>query len=84
MSAVAEPRHKFAIGDHVKIAMTIRGIKVEGNVFTVSGQLPSENNDFQYRLRSLDGRFERITFESQLVRAEPPPAADSAKGPAPL
>jgi len=63
------PAHKYALGARVKLAHSLRGAAVEGSVYEVTRQLPAEHNEFQYRLRSLDGRLERVTLESQLIQA---------------
>jgi hypothetical protein len=67
MSAFLTPAHKFAIGTKVKLFRSIRGVPLESSLYEVTRQLPSENNDFQYRIRTLDGRVDRVAFESQLA-----------------
>jgi hypothetical protein len=60
------PLHKFKIGTKVKINANIRGMPLDKSSYEVTHLLPAENNDFQYRLRSSDGRVQRVAFESQL------------------
>ena len=67
MSTFTESAHKFALGQKVKLFRSIRGVPLESSLYEVTRQLPSENNDFQYRIRTLDGRVDRVAFESQLT-----------------
>ncbi len=60
------PAHKFALGQSVKLFRTLQGAVIDGLFYEVTRQLPAENNEFQYRIRSKDGRVERIVTESQL------------------
>jgi len=67
MTAYSEPLHKFTLGQKVKLYRSLRGVPLEGSIYEVTQKLPPENNDFQYRIRTLDGRVHRIAFESQLL-----------------
>jgi len=58
--------HKFALGSVVKLLRTMLGLPMDGLVYEVVRQLPDERNEFQYRIRTRDGRVERIVLESQL------------------
>ena len=69
MNAFATPAHKFAIGQKVKLFRSIRGVPLESSFYEVTRMLPAENNDFQYRIRTTDGRVDRVAFESQLTVA---------------
>jgi hypothetical protein len=67
MSSAPSPEHKFKIGQQVKLYRTLRGMPVENSLYEVTRLLPSENNEFQYRIRTLDGRVDRVVLESQLT-----------------
>jgi len=60
--------HKFKVGEQVKLYRSLRGTPVEGLLYEVTRLLPAENNDFQYRIRTVDGRTDRVAFESQLLQ----------------
>lgn len=63
---ISGPAHRFSLGQTVKLYRTLQGAVIDGLVYEVVRQLPSEHNEFQYRVRSKDGRVERIVTESQL------------------
>jgi len=69
------PAHKFGLGEEVKLYRTLHGAVIDSLVYEVVRQLPSESSEFQYRIRSKDGRVERIVIESQLGRVSPPAQA---------
>ena len=58
--------HKFKIGQHVKLFLSVKGAAPQGVEHEVTRLLPSENNQFQYRVRAVDGRTDRVVLESQL------------------
>jgi hypothetical protein len=78
MSTSASLGHKFAVGSFVKLTQSIRGVPIAGSVYEVTRHMPAEGDGFQYRLRSLDGRIERVTLESQLTASAPPNVARPA------
>jgi hypothetical protein len=61
--------HKFTVGEQVKLRRSRMSAPTEGSVYEVTRLLPSESNDFQYRIRMIDGRrvVDRVVFESQLA-----------------
>jgi hypothetical protein len=67
MTMLGTAARKYRVGSKVKINPTIRGLPLDKSSYEVTHLLPAENNDFQYRLRSADGRVQRVAFESQLV-----------------
>jgi hypothetical protein len=67
MSVSTSPVHKYKVGEQVKLLRSTMGASVEGGVYEVRRLLPPENNDFQYRIRTIDGRIDRVVFESQLT-----------------
>ena len=64
--AFESPTHKFKLGQNVKLFLSVKGAAPEGVVHEVTRLLPSENNEFQYRIRAVDGRNDRVVLESQL------------------
>jgi hypothetical protein len=60
------PAHKFGLGQEVKLFRTLHGAVIDSLIYEVVRQLPLESTEFQYRIRSKDGRVERIVLESQL------------------
>ncbi|MBI1211782.1 MAG: hypothetical protein GC190_09995 [Alphaproteobacteria bacterium] len=60
-------RHKFKIGCKVRIDRSAFGAPLEAGMFEVTRLLPAANGDFQYRIRSLDGRIQRVVLESCLL-----------------
>jgi len=63
----AEGAHKYKIGRRVAFNLTVSGARLETGSFEVTQLLPPANGDFQYRVKSLDGRVQRIVLESQLL-----------------
>jgi hypothetical protein len=66
MTMLSEQVHKFNIGHQVKLRHS-RISPVVPRVYEVTRLLPPENNDFQYRIRMVDGRVDRVVFESELA-----------------
>ena len=75
MSASAEPTRKFKMGQQVKLYRNIRGAPLDALVYEVTRLLPAESDDFQYGIRTLDGRTSRVALESQLLQASAPAEA---------
>ncbi len=63
---MSEALHKFKIGQNVKLFLSVKGAAPQGVEHEVMRLLPSENNEFQYRVRAVDGRTDRVVLESQL------------------
>ena len=59
--------HKFRIGRKVNINRKVSGAPQETGAFEITQLLPELNGDFQYRIKSLDGRVQRIVLETQLL-----------------
>jgi hypothetical protein len=75
--AAAVETHKFAVGSMVKLSRTLLGLPTDGLVYEIVRQLPVERSDFQYRIRTKDGRVERIVIETQLSAATADDAANA-------
>jgi len=62
--------HKFNIGQKVKLFLgnrgTLRGAAPIPEEHEVVRLLPAEDNEFQYRVRAVAGRTDRVVRESQL------------------
>lgn len=57
--------HKFKVGDAVSFVSAFFGT-VGHSSYTVTRLLPPHDNEFQYRIKSIDESFERVVQESQL------------------
>ena len=57
--------HRFKIGQ----AVTYLGREKPSGTYKVTQLLPSENGDFQYRIRNFNGPHDRVVKESDLDRA---------------
>jgi hypothetical protein len=57
--------HKFKIGQ----AVTYLGREKVSGAYKVTQLMPSENGDFQYRIRNLSEPHDRVVKESDLDRA---------------
>lgn len=66
MTAFASPVHKFSVGQQVKLHR-MAGVSIEGGSHEITRLLPPEKNDFQYRIRALEGGIDRVVFESQIL-----------------
>ena len=61
--------HKFKIGQSVNFASNLANrLGVRGS-YKIVKLLPSDGDDYQYRIKSSDETFERVAKESQLDRA---------------
>ena len=58
--------HKFQIGQSVQLQPGGKEYNVPAGSYTVQRLLPSENRDFQYRVKNSRDGHERIVRESQL------------------
>jgi hypothetical protein len=55
--------HKFKIGDTVFLKGTLN---VPGGAYTISGQLPERNGEYEYRIKSAREPHHRVVRESEL------------------
>jgi hypothetical protein len=61
--------HKYQIGENVYYTSPTFGRAAATGSYTVVKLLPSEGEDYQYRIKSSGEAFERVAKESQLDRA---------------
>ncbi len=61
--------HKYHVGDAVYFTSPTFGRAAASGSYTVVKLLPSESDDYQYRIKSDGEAFERVAKESQLDRA---------------
>jgi hypothetical protein len=61
--------HKYHVGDVVYYTSPSFGRAAAKGSYTVIKQLPSEGDDYQYRIKNTEEAFERVAKESQLDRA---------------
>jgi hypothetical protein len=69
--AMPEPApvtHKYHVGDTVYFTSPTFGRAAANGSYTVVKLLPSEGDDYQYRIKSSGEAFERVAKESQLDR----------------
>ena len=60
--------HKFQIGQHVFFTPRPIGHMAANSTYQVVKLLPSDGEDYQYRIKSAGEAFERVAKESQLDR----------------
>jgi hypothetical protein len=58
--------HKFLVGQSVQYTAGAFGRSRAGGSFTVVRLLPSDGDDYQYRIKSAGEAYERVAKESQL------------------
>jgi hypothetical protein len=61
--------HKYRVGETVYFTSPTFGRAAATGIYTVVKLLPSESDDYQYRIKSSGEAFERVAKESQLERA---------------
>jgi len=61
--------HKFKVGQSVSFTSGPFGRGGTNGIYKVTQLLPSEGDDFQYRIKSASEPHERVVKESQLDRA---------------
>ncbi|HVV78498.1 MAG TPA: hypothetical protein VHD59_02645 [Pseudolabrys sp.] len=61
--------HRYHVGDVVYYTSPSFGRAAATGSYTVVKQLPSEGDDYQYRIKNNEEAFERVAKESQLDRA---------------
>jgi hypothetical protein len=65
----ASGAHKYQVGEVVYFTSPSFGRAAASGSYTVVKQLPTEGDDYQYRIKSTGEAFERVAKESQLDRA---------------
>jgi hypothetical protein len=60
--------HKFSIGQAVFFMGGMAGRGGPSGSYRIVRQMPPENGDFQYRIKSVGEAYERVARESQLER----------------
>ncbi|HZL32135.1 MAG TPA: hypothetical protein VFC54_13900 [Pseudolabrys sp.] len=60
--------HKYQVGETVYFTSPTFGRAAAIGSYTVVKLLPSEGDDYQYRIKSTGEAFERVAKESQLDR----------------
>jgi hypothetical protein len=60
--------HKFQIGQTVCFTSRPVGHMAVNDIYRIVKQLPSDGEDYQYRIKSANEAFERVAKESQLDR----------------
>jgi hypothetical protein len=60
--------HKYRVGEHVYYTSPSFGRAAASGSYTVVKLLPSDGDDYQYRIKSSGEAFERVAKESQLDR----------------
>ncbi|MEJ2374444.1 MAG: hypothetical protein P8Y71_03165 [Pseudolabrys sp.] len=61
--------HKYQVGETVYYTSPSFGRAAATSSYTVVKLLPSEGDDYQYRIKSSGEAYERVAKESQLDRA---------------
>lgn len=71
VATISLPRrlHKYQVGDAVYYTSPSFGRAAATGSYLVVKLLPSESDDYQYRIKSTGEAFERVARESQLERA---------------
>ena len=60
--------HKFSVGQTVYLTSGMMGRVAAGGTYKIVKLLPSDGEDYQYRIKSTAEAFERVAKESQLDR----------------
>ncbi|HEY6833341.1 MAG TPA: hypothetical protein VI251_12720 [Pseudolabrys sp.] len=63
------PAHRYSVGETVYYTSPSFGRAAANGNYTVVKLLPSEGDDYQYRIKSNGEAFERVAKESQLDKA---------------
>ena len=66
MGRITLKGHKFLVGQSVQYTAGAFGRSRESGSFTVVRLLPSDGDDYQYRIKSPGEAYERVAKESQL------------------
>jgi hypothetical protein len=67
--ALPLPAHRYSVGETVYYTSPSFGRAAANGNYTVVKLLPSEGDDYQYRIKSNGEAFERVAKESQLDKA---------------
>jgi hypothetical protein len=59
------PTHKFHVGQLVQLIPSISR-NVSGGTYEVIKKLPESGGEFEYRIKSMNERYERVVRESEL------------------
>ncbi len=62
--------HRFRVGQTVFFTARSLGRAAANSTYKVVRLLPSDGDDYQYRIKSTGEAFERVAKESQLDRAQ--------------
>ena len=62
-------RHKFKVGQVVDFAAPRLSMRTAGRQYEVVRLLPSDGDQYQYRIKAVGESFERMVKEGQLSRA---------------
>jgi len=60
------PTHKFHLGQLVQLIPAISR-NVPGGSFEITKKLPERDGEFEYRIKSMNERHERVARESELT-----------------
>ena len=58
--------HKFKVGQSVQYTSGPHGRGTSSGAYKITQLLPSEGDDYQYRIKNQNEAFERVARESQL------------------
>jgi hypothetical protein len=61
------PSHKFHVGESVMLRPAVSR-NVPGGVYEVTKQLPHNGREFEYRIKSANEPYERISGEGELIK----------------
>lgn len=59
--------HKFKLGQTVNFTPNMANIDAKRGRYTVERLMPNDGVDYQYRIKSLEDKHERVVWESQLA-----------------
>lgn len=65
-SELKDPEHKFELGETVYFTSRPLGHMASNGTYQIVRLLPSDGDDYQYRIKSAAEAFERVAKESQL------------------
>jgi hypothetical protein len=64
----SQPKHKFGIGQVVRLVAGPFERTAASGSYKIVGQLPGDGSEFSYRVKSTSEPHERVVRESQLTR----------------
>ena len=67
--SIVKGAHKFQLGQTVHFTARPVGQMAVDGTYRIVKLLPSDGEDYQYRIKSSDEAFERVAKESQLDRS---------------